>query len=109
MYCCYGLLLCVVAMGCCYAVQDVCSLECKARHLRQLGRPDPPALSAGGGGWMGEEGEGEVGGWRYVEHSEVGSWSEKVLEKLRNEVCPPFYLSLSSVCLCLSVCCGLSV
>ena len=84
------MLLCSVAMLC-YYVQDVCSLECKAQHLRQLGIP-----CSEGGGWEGDggrgegvRGEGEAGGWRYVEHPEVSSWSEEAVKTLRAEVTTP--------------------
>ena len=80
---CYALLLCRR----CY-VQDVCSLECKAQHLKQLGIPCSEGGGCEGDGGRGDgvSGEGEVGGWRYVEHPEVSGWSEEAVKRLRSEV-----------------------
>ena len=69
--------------------KDVCSLECKARHLRILGKS-----VCGGGGGPGKEEEGRrteatpsQSPWRYTEHAAVASLSEAQVAALRGEVC----------------------
>ena len=69
--------------------KDVCSLECKARHLRMLGKS-----VCGGGGGPGKEEEGRrteatpsQSPWRYTEHAAVTSLSEAQVAALRGEVC----------------------
>ena len=66
--------------------KDVCSLECKAKHLWTLGK------SVGGGGGQGKEEEGRRKEttqlpWRYTEHAAVASLSEAQVTALRAEVC----------------------
>lgn len=54
---------------------DVCSLECKGRHLQDLGKPLlPPTLE-------------EEGGWSYKEHADIAAMSETQVAALRREVC----------------------
>ena len=84
----------------------MCSLECKARHLKQLGlilrgsRTDPGGSQGWeGGGWScrEESGDGKNEGerrWRYVEHPEVASWKDEDVESLRTKV----YLHLFTFC-----------
>ena len=65
---------------------DVCSLECKAKHLWMLGK------SVCGGGGQGKEEEGRRKEttqlqWRYTEHAAVASLSEAQVAALRAEVC----------------------
>ena len=57
--------------------QDVCSLECKSRHLLLLGRR------------VGQDGDGatEEGEWVYREHSAVAQLTEAQVQALKNEVC----------------------
>ena len=71
--------------------KDVCSLECKARHLRMLGKS---VCGGGGGGGQGKEEEGgrteatpSQSPWRYTEHAAVASLSEAQVAVLRGEVC----------------------
>ena len=69
-----------------FPYQDICSLECKARHLKTLGIiVDGPDETSG---WsFGESGRGGGGGvWRYKEHPEVASWSEEYVNRLRTKV-----------------------
>lgn len=54
---------------------DVCSLECKGRHLQELGRPLLPPTQA------------EESGWSYREHADVAAMSEAQVAALRREVC----------------------
>ena len=66
--------------------KDVCSLECKAKHLWMLGK------SVCGGGGQGKEEEGRRKEttqlpWRYTEHAAVASLSETQVAALRAEVC----------------------
>ena len=66
--------------------KDVCSLECKAKHLWTLGK------SVCGGGGQGKEEEGRRQEttqlpWRYTEHAAVASLSEAQVAALRAEVC----------------------
>ena len=66
--------------------KDVCSLECKAKHLWTLGK------SMGGGGGQGKEEEGRRKEtmqlpWRYTEHAAVASLSEAQVTALKAEVC----------------------
>ena len=66
--------------------KDVCSLECKAKHLWTLGK------SVCGGGGQGKEEEGRRKEttqlpWRYTEHAAVASLSEAQVAALRAEVC----------------------
>ncbi len=61
--------------------QDICSLECKARHLHKLGRPQSsgPASSDRGGAEP-------QSGWGYTEHPEVAATTSLEVEKLRTNV-----------------------
>ena len=66
--------------------KDVCSLECKAKHLWMLGK------SVCGGGGQGKEEEGRRKEtmqlpWRYTEHAAVASLSEAQVTALKAEVC----------------------
>jgi len=68
--------------------RDVCSLECKAKHLAMLGKS-----VCGGGGkkeGMREEricSQPEEGLWRYTEHPAIAGMSRAQVDILRNEVC----------------------
>ena len=65
--------------------KDVCSLECKAKHLWTLGK-----RVCGGGQGKEEEGrrkETTQLPWRYTEHAAVASLSEAQVATLRDEVC----------------------
>lgn len=58
---------------------DVCSLECKARHLKSLGIPLTVSTrreEAGGGGSP----------WRYSEHMAVAGLTDTQVQALRSEV-----------------------
>lgn len=66
--------------------KDVCSLECKAKHLWTLGK------RVCGGRGQGKEEEGRRKEtmqlpWRYTEHAAVASLSEAQVAALRDEVC----------------------
>ncbi len=63
--------------------RDVCSLECKARHLLSLGKKVGKAGGEGGGG-----GSEEGGNWVYVEHPSVAGLTATQVEALRSEVRP---------------------
>lgn len=73
--------------------KDVCSLECKARHLMKLGITVAPSNSDAvtkkeedeGEREGGEEEEGDAS-WVYREHPEVAEMSENQVERLREKV-----------------------
>ena len=65
--------------------QDICSLECKARHLLKLGKPLAPPTSTPN--MPGDTGGVESQkGWSYTEHPEVVAMTTLEVEKLRNKV-----------------------
>ena len=81
--------------------KDVCSLECKAKHLRDLvpvstsvseeysSRSGSHSFKGEGGSGAGKEGgdgERSRGPWSYVEHRDVVGLTEAQVESLRREV-----------------------
>ena len=73
--------------------KDVCSLECKAKHLRTLASASGEygslsSSSHGSRSSSGERGSGECkkGPWSYVEHEDVTGLTEAQVESLRREV-----------------------
>ena len=81
--------------------KDVCSLECKAKHLRNLvpvsasvseeysSRSGSHSFKGEGGSGAGKEGgdgERSRGPWSYVEHRDVVGLTEAQVESLRREV-----------------------
>lgn len=68
--------------------QDVCSLECKARHLRKRGLPltsEPGDVCSECGGGNGEGVESSCG-WVYQEHPEVAGMTSAEVDTLRAKV-----------------------
>lgn len=62
--------------------QDVCSLECKARHLLKMNLPLTPTLSADN-----EAGKGVgLSGWSYREHPQVARMTVEQMNQLRSKV-----------------------
>lgn len=61
---------------------DVCSLECKARHLLKLGIP----LTPGGSATPPSTARGKEGEWSYQEHLEVVQMTQTQVEGLRSKV-----------------------
>lgn len=69
--------------------RDVCSLECKARHLVKLGIPLYPSTGVVGPPHAGASSEGggvESGGWSYMEHPEVSCLTPEEVCALRRKV-----------------------
>lgn len=73
--------------------QDVCSLECKARHLRKVGlllMTSVPAGVISGSSEGSSSGRGEgvepAGGWSYQEHPQVAGMSSAQVDTLRAKV-----------------------
>ena len=77
--------------------RDVCSLECKARHLMKLGMPLYPmasgAAAAAAGVTSGSTADSgtnkgaESSGWSYREHPEVANLRMEEVVALRKKVC----------------------
>lgn len=69
--------------------QDVCSLECKARHLLKLGLPLLPSPSPGprgaGASPLPPGNEGSRG-WTYKEHLQVAEMKEQQVDAFRSQV-----------------------
>lgn len=65
--------------------QDVCSLECKARHLLKLGMPLTPGPGSSGDVAGSREGVGSRG-WSYMEHQQVAGMTTEQVDAFRLKV-----------------------